>query len=67
MFKEPDAGNKDINVERIEEALETTPTVIAAGCPFCMTMLRDGIKHFNKEQEVQVLDIAEITAQANGL
>lgn len=67
MFKEPEAGNKDINIERIEEALETRPNVIAAGCPFCMTMLRDGIKHFNKEQEVQVLDIAEITAQANGL
>ncbi len=67
MFKEPEAGKKDINVERIEEALETEPQVIAAGCPFCMTMLRDGIKHFNREQEVQVLDIAEITAQANGL
>ncbi|HEY1007887.1 MAG TPA: (Fe-S)-binding protein [Sphingobacteriaceae bacterium] len=67
MFKEPEAGKKDINVERIEEALETEPQVIAAGCPFCMTMLRDGIKHFNKEQDVQVLDIAEITAQANGL
>lgn len=67
MFKEPEAGKKDINVERIEEAVETRSTVVAAGCPFCMTMLRDGVKHLNKEQEIQVLDIAEITAQANGL
>jgi heterodisulfide reductase subunit D len=67
MFKEPEKGNKDINVERIQEALEEKPNIIAAGCPFCMTMLRDGVKHFEKEQEVQVLDIAEITARANGL
>lgn len=67
MFKEPEKGNKDINIERVEEALETKPNIIAAGCPFCMTMLRDGVKHFEKEEEVQVLDIAEITARANGL
>lgn len=67
MFKEPEKGKKDINIERTEEALETKAEVIAASCPFCMTMLRDGIKHFNKEQEVQVLDIAEITAKANNL
>ncbi|HCN84062.1 MAG TPA: CoB--CoM heterodisulfide reductase, partial [Sphingobacteriaceae bacterium] len=36
-------------------------------CPFCMTMLRDGVKHFDKEEEIRVLDIAEITAKANGL
>lgn len=67
MFKEPERGNKDINVERIEEAMETKAEVVAAACPFCMTMLSDGVKHFNKEQEVRVLDIAEITARANGL
>lgn len=67
MFKEPEKGNKDINIERIDEALATQPNVIAAGCPFCMTMLSDGVKHYNKEQEVSVLDIAEITARANGL
>lgn len=67
MFKEPEQGNKDINVERIEEAMETKAEVVAAACPFCMTMLSDGVKHFNKEQEVKVLDIAEITARANGL
>ena len=67
MFKEPEKGKKDINIERIEEALLTKPQIIAAGCPFCMTMLSDGIKLKDKEQQVQVLDIAEITAKANGL
>lgn len=67
MFKEPEPGNKDINVERIEEALETKPQIVAASCPFCMTMLNDGVKIKDKEKEVQVLDIAEITARANGL
>lgn len=67
MFKEPEPGKKDINVERVEEVMETGAQVVASSCPFCMTMLRDGIKHVNKEQEVDVLDIAEITARANGL
>lgn len=67
MFKEPEKGRKDINIERIDEALQTDPHIIAAACPFCMTMLKDGIKNYNKEQEVQVLDIAEITARANEL
>jgi heterodisulfide reductase subunit D len=67
MFKEPEKGDKDINVERMEDILESKATVVAAACPFCMTMLRDGVKHYEKEQEIQVLDIAEITARANGL
>lgn len=67
MFKEPEKGDKDINVERAEEALSINANIIAAGCPFCMTMLSDGVKHFEKENEVQVLDLAEITAKANGL
>jgi len=67
MFKEPEPGRKDINVERVEEVMETKAEVVASSCPFCMTMLRDGVKHFNKEQEIDVLDIAEITARANGL
>ena len=67
MFKEPEAGNKDINIERTEEILAVKPQIVAAGCPFCMTMLSDGIKNFDKEKEVEVLDIAEITARANGL
>jgi Fe-S oxidoreductase len=67
MFKEPEKGNKDINIERIDEALELEPNIIASSCPFCMTMLSDGVKNYNKEQEVKVLDIAEITVRANGL
>lgn len=67
MFKEPEKGTKDINIERIDEALALQPNIVASSCPFCMTMLSDGIKNFNKEKEVQVLDIAEITARANGL
>lgn len=67
MFKEPEKGKKDINVERVEEALETKAQVIAGACPFCLTMLRDGVKYVEREQDVEVLDIAEITARANGL
>lgn len=67
MFKEAEHGNKEVNVERSEEALQTGASVIAANCPFCMTMMRDGVKHFNKEAEVQVLDLAELIAQANDL
>jgi heterodisulfide reductase subunit D len=67
MFKEPERGNKDVNVARVEEVMETGAQVVASSCPFCMTMLRDGVKHFDKEQEINILDIAEITARANGL
>ncbi|WP_432709152.1 (Fe-S)-binding protein [Pedobacter sp.] len=67
MFKEPERGNKDINIERIEEALSTDPQIVAAACPFCMTMLSDGVKMKDQNDNVKVLDIAEITARANGL
>ncbi|MEE1885073.1 (Fe-S)-binding protein [Pedobacter flavus] len=67
MFKEPEAGNKDVNIERAEEALALKPNIIAAGCPFCMTMLSDGVKLKDMDQEVKVLDVAELTARANGL
>lgn len=67
MFKEPEPGFKDINIERTEEALETNAKVIASACPFCMTMLSDGVKNKEKESSVKVLDIAEIIAQAQGL
>jgi Fe-S oxidoreductase len=67
MFKEPEKGKKDINVERMADVLQAKADVVAAACPFCMTMLSDGVKHENKEQEIQVLDIAEITVRANGL
>jgi Fe-S oxidoreductase len=67
MFKEPEKGNKDINVERTEQALEVKPEIIAAGCPFCNTMMTDGIKAKEKENEVPVMDVAELIANAQDL
>ncbi len=67
MFKEPEKGNKDINIERTEQALETQPEIIAAGCPFCNTMMTDGVKNKEKEASVAVLDIAELIATAEDL
>lgn len=63
MFKEAEPGNKEVNVERTGDALETGAEIIAVNCPFCMTMLRDGTKHFEKESQVQVLDVAELVQQ----
>jgi heterodisulfide reductase subunit D len=67
MFKEAEKGNKEVNIERTEDALAVTPNIIATGCPFCNTMMTDGVKNFNKEQELQVMDIAELIAQAEDL
>jgi Fe-S oxidoreductase len=67
MFKDAEQGTKEVNLERMDDALEINPSVVAAACPFCMTMLRDGVKHHNKEQEVQVLDIAELISNAMDL
>ncbi len=66
MFKEDEPGNKRINVERTEQLLEVIPNVIAVNCPFCNTMITDGVKNENKQDEVKVLDLAELIAQANG-
>jgi heterodisulfide reductase subunit D len=60
MFKEPEKGNKDVNVERTEQALETNPEIIAVGCPFCNTMITDGIKAKEKEASVKVYDVSEL-------
>lgn len=60
MFKEPEPGAKDINIARTEEALETNPEVIAVACPFCMTMMTDGVKNKEKEAEIKVMDLAEL-------
>ncbi len=67
MFKEPEKGTKDINIERTEEALATGASTIAVACPFCMTMMSDGIKNKEKEREVQVRDLAELIAEVQGL
>ena len=64
MFKEPEKGNKDVNIERTEQAMETHPEVIAAACPFCNTMMTDGVKNKEKEASVVVMDIAELIAKS---
>ena len=67
MFKDAEAGDKEINIERTEDALNTNPDIIATGCPFCNTMLTDGIKNKEKEGEIKVMDIAELIANAQDL
>ena len=62
MFKEDEPGDKRINIDRADEALATGAKVIAAACPFCNTMMTDGVKNKEKENEVQVLDVAEMIA-----
>jgi len=62
MFKEEEKGTVRVNIERSNEALETGATIIAAACPFCNTMLTDGVKNKEKEDTVAVLDIAEMVA-----
>jgi Fe-S oxidoreductase len=67
MFKDAEAGDKEVNILRTEVALETKPDIIATGCPYCNTMMTDGIKFKEKEAEVVVKDIAELIAEANNL
>ncbi|MCF2874092.1 MULTISPECIES: (Fe-S)-binding protein [unclassified Tenacibaculum] len=67
MFKEPEKGDMDINVLRTEDALETNPQIIATGCPYCNTMMTDGVKFKLKEDQIVVKDIAELIAEANNL
>lgn len=67
MFKEPEKGDKDVNIKRTEQALETAPDVIAAACPFCNTMMTDGIKNKEKEESIKVMDIAELISEAEDL
>ncbi len=67
MFKDAEKGSKEINIERTEEALDTGAEIVASGCPFCMTMLTDGVKNKEKEQNVKVYDIAELIAKDKGL
>lgn len=64
MFKEPEKGTKDVNIERIEDALETGAKTIAVGCPFCMVMMSDGVKNKEKEHEIKVVDLAELLLEA---
>lgn len=60
MWKEDEPGDKRINVDRVEEALTTDPTAIAANCPFCITMLQDGLKAKEKNEQIPVYDLSEM-------
>ena len=64
MFKEEEPGKTRINFERAEEAVDTGASIIAANCPFCTTMLTDGVKNQEKEDSVKVMDIAEMVARS---
>ena len=64
MFKEPEKGDKDVNVLRTEEALDTGGEIIAVACPFCNIMMSDGVKGLDKSKKTIVLDIAELVSQA---
>ncbi len=67
MFKEAEPGNKEVNMERMEDVSEAEPQIVAVGCPFCMTMMTDGVKNSNKEGDLKVYDLAEIIAEGKGL
>lgn len=62
MFKEEEKGNTRINIERSNEAINTGAEIIASACPFCNTMMTDGVKLADKEASVKVMDIAELIA-----
>ena len=64
MFKEEEKGNIRVNIERSQEAIGTEASIIAAACPFCNTMLTDGVKLEEKEESVRVMDIAELVASS---
>lgn len=67
MFKEAETGDKEIFIERTEEAIGTGAGIIATSCPFCMTMITDGLKYKNKEEEIKNLDVAELLVMTLGL
>ena len=67
MFKEDEPGNKRINMERAEEVLESGASIVAANCPFCLTMLSDGMKEADRQDDVMVYDISELIVESNSL
>lgn len=62
MFKEAEAGTKEVNEERMEDVVEANPEIVAVGCPFCMTMMTDGVKLKEKEDSLKVYDLSELIA-----
>lgn len=63
MFKEAEKGDKEVFIERTEDALKTGADIIATACPFCLTMMTDGLKYKNKEEEIKNYDLAELIVQ----
>ena len=67
MFKEAEKGTAEVNHARTEDVVESEAEIVATGCPFCNTMMTDGVKHANKEGEIIVKDVAELIAEAADL
>jgi len=67
MFKEAEHGNKEVFLERMDDVLQVDPNIIATACPFCMTMMTDGIKYKNQEEKMRNLDIAELIVESLNL
>lgn len=65
MWKEDEPGDKRINIDRTDEALSTGAEIVAVNCPFCLTMMSDGVKAAEKQDSVMVLDLAELIVQNN--
>ena len=66
MFKDAEKGEREVNVARTDDVLAADAKVVATGCPFCNTMMTDGVKHANRE-DIEVKDIAELIAEAADL
>ena len=67
MFKEAEKGNREVNHERTDDVLDVNPNIVATGCPFCNTMMTDGVKNAERESSITVKDIAELIAEAADL
>ena len=67
MFKEAEKGDKEVFIERIEDAIESKADIVATACPFCMVMMTDGIKYKNKEEDMKNYDIVELVSKGLGL
>lgn len=67
MFKEAEKGTHEVNMERMEDVESAKPDIVAVGCPFCMTMMTDGVKTKEKEDSIKVYDLAELIAEGKGL
>ncbi|MFO7719886.1 MAG: (Fe-S)-binding protein [Gillisia sp.] len=67
MFKDAEPGTKEVNIKRTEQTIEVKPEIIASGCPFCSTMMTDGVKGKDQEGKIEVMDVAEMIANAHDL